>query len=46
MKTIYEQVIALYQDGMTDEQIAKKLGLPFELVTHCIEVYNSGEVNE
>ncbi len=46
MKTNYEQIVLLYQDGMTTEQIAKKLGLDLSLVQLAIDIYNNGEANE
>jgi uncharacterized protein (DUF433 family) len=39
MKRTYEEIIELYQDGMTEKQIAKKLGVDIKLVRAAIECY-------
>jgi uncharacterized protein (DUF433 family) len=39
IKRTYEEIIELYQDGMTEKQIAKKLGVDLKLVEAAIEFY-------
>jgi uncharacterized protein (DUF433 family) len=39
IKRTYEEIIELYQDGMTEKQIAKKLGIDVKLVEAAIEFY-------